>query len=213
MKINYLFDRKFAVALLLILGALLAISPAGLRKSMDYSPQQIASSIASRSDHVTAEEVAKWVIDKRPDILIVDIRSSEEYNQYHIPGAMNIPFAKLFEEASLDMLKRNYNIILYSNGETHSGQGWVMLKQMGINNYIMMGGLNYWTKAILNPDPPDDLAADPEILRYQFRKAASDYFNNGGTSVKERREPSDQPEPKPKKLNKFKRQDKMAEGC
>ncbi|MFQ5709028.1 MAG: hypothetical protein ACE5HO_16345, partial [bacterium] len=44
----------------------------------------------------------------------------------------------------------------------------------------LMGGLNYWAKAILNPQPPGDLVADPEILQYQFRKSASSYFNGGG---------------------------------
>lgn len=183
MKFKEVFNHTTGAAVLLLLGIFLAISPAGERKAVHLNPDELAATIISKSNFVTAEDVAAWIIDKKPDLLVVDIRSSEEYQQYHIPGAINIPLAKLFEPESLELLGEDYIIVLYSNGGTYAAQAWVMLKQMGYETYVLLGGLNYWVEAIVNPQPPNDLAADSEILRYHFRQSASQYFNQGGVAI------------------------------
>lgn len=180
MNWRLLFDRRFGVALLILLGVLLAFSPAGTRKAASLTPQALAEAITNEADHITAEQLAKWLIDKRPDLLVVDMRAAEEFAQYHIPGAVNIPFVELFNEASQQILSNDKVIVLYSNGGTHAAQAWVLLKQMGIESYVLLGGLNYWAEAILNPKMPNELAADSEILKYQFQKSASGFFAPGG---------------------------------
>ena len=211
MQLTQIFDRRLAVGLLLVLGALLALSPAGLRQAEQLSAQDISHMVTGKSDHVTAEEVSAWIIDKQPDLLIVDLRSSEEYQQYHLPGAVNIPLTRLFEPESLDQLSDLYTIVLYSNGGTHAAQAWVLLQQMGIKSYVMLGGLNYWVDAILNPQPPGDLAADSEILQYQFRKGASGFFNGGGVSVEQENQPAQSDATRPKLPPRRKK--KGEEGC
>jgi rhodanese-related sulfurtransferase len=180
MKWRALLDRRFAVVLLLILGALLAFSPAGTKTASTFSPQELAAAITNESDHIATEELAKWLIDKKPELLVVDMRSLEEYSQYHIPNAVNIPFTKLFEPEALETLRGDQTVVLYSNGGTHAAQAWVLLKQIGIESYVLLGGLNYWTEAILNPKAPSELVADSEILKYQFQKSAAGYFAPGG---------------------------------
>lgn len=181
MNWRLLFDRRFGAALLILLGVLLAFSPAGTRKASTISPQVLAEAITNEADHITAEQLAKWLIDKKPDLLVVDMRSAEEFAQYHIPGAVNIPFNKLFEPEAQETMAGDNTIVLYSNGGTHAAQAWVLLKQMGIESFVLLGGLNYWTEAILNPKAPNELVADSEILKYQFQKSASGYFAPGGT--------------------------------
>lgn len=181
MNWRLLFDRRFGVALLILLGVLLAFSPAGTRKASTISPQVLAEAITNEADHITAEQLAKWLIDKKPDLLVVDMRSAEEFAQYHIPGAVNIPFNKLFEPEAQETMAGDNTIVLYSNGGTHAAQAWVLLKQMGIESFVLLGGLNYWTEAILKPKAPNELVADSEILKYQFQKSASGYFAPGGS--------------------------------
>lgn len=67
-------------------------------------------------------------------------------------------------------------------GWMHSvaGQAWILLQQRGFDSYILQGGMNYWVQAFLNPTPPGDIAADEDILEYQFRKGAAVYFTGGG---------------------------------
>ncbi len=211
MKLKQMFTRQCGAGMVLLLGLLLALSPAGQRTTLKSSPKDIALAIISRSDHVTAEEVADWLINKRPDILLVDLRTSEEYQQYHIPGAINIPLAKLFDEEYLYQLDPDKIIVLYSNGGTHAAQAWVLLRQLGIESYVLLGGLNYWVQAILNPQPPDDLVADEEILLYEFRKAASQFFTGGKAQIQSSEQQKARTVPKPK--FKFKRKKKADEGC
>lgn len=175
-----LLDRRFGVALLILLGALLALSPAGTRKAATFTPQALAEAITNEADHITAEQLAQRLIDKKPDLLVVDMRSAEEFAQYHLPGAVNIPFNKLFEPEAQEAFSEDKTIVLYSNGGTHAAQAWVLLKQMGIESYVLLGGLNYWAEAILNPKTPNELVADSEILKYQFQKSAAGFFAPGG---------------------------------
>ncbi len=211
MNLKQMIPKQCAAGMLFILGLLLALSPAGLRTSLQSSPKDIALAIISKSDHVTAEQVADWLINKRTDLQIIDLRTSEEYQQYHIPGAINIPLAKLFDDESLYQLDPDNIIVLYSNGGTHAAQAWVLLRQMGIESYVLLGGLNYWVQAILNPKPPNDLVADEEILLYEFRKAASQYFTGGQSQIKQSEQKKSVLRPKPK--FKFKRKKKADEGC
>jgi rhodanese-related sulfurtransferase len=211
MKWQSLFDRRFGVALLITLGALLAMSPAGLRKVTAISPQQLAQAIIHEQDHVTAEEVAQWLIDKKPDLLIVDLRSAEEYAQYHIPQAVHVPFNELFENEATAMMSSDNTVVLYSNGGTHAAQAWVLLRQMGIESYVLLGGLNYWVEAILNPKAPDDLVADAEILKYEFRKGAAGYF--GGSGMAPARNDSAAAPAKPKIMMDAKQKKKARAGC
>ena len=180
MNWRILLERRFGVALLILLGALLALSPAGTRQASTVSPQALAEAITNESDHLAAEELAKWLIDKKSDLLVVDLRSAEEFARYHIPSAVNIAFNKLFEPQAQELFTKDKTIVLYSNGGTHAAQAWVLLKQMGVESLVLLGGLNYWAEAILNPKAPNALAADAEILKYQFQKSASGYFAPGG---------------------------------
>lgn len=213
MKLQTFFNRQTAVIVLLTLGALLAISPAGLRKASIASPAEIAAIITSESDHITAEDLAARIIDKDPDLLIVDLRPVEEYQRYHIPGAINIPLSRLFEPEFLEQIEEDRTTVLYSNGGAHSAQAWTLLKQAGIDTYTLLGGLNYWAEAILNPGQPGDLAEDSEVLQYQFRKSASGYFNRGGADIQQPSPDQSSQPPKTNTLPPRKKKKKAGEGC
>mgnify|MGYP003963235403 FL=1 len=59
-------------------------------------------------------------------------------------------------------------------------------RQLGYeNNYVLQGGLNYWTETILNPSAPSPYSADDEIAKYEFRKGASQYFGGEMKSTNE----------------------------
>lgn len=49
----------------------------------------------------------------------------------------------------------------------------MITRQLGYqNNYVLMGGLNYWAEAIINPEPPPSTSPDEELEKYDFRKGA-----------------------------------------
>ena len=210
MEFRNLTNRNFAVVLLLILGIILAISPAGTIRQTNLSADEMAQKVKSKSNQIAAEEVAHILIDKQPGVTLIDLRSQTEYNQYHLPTAIHLPLEDLFKPAALDTIDPENTLIIYSNGDAHAAQAWLLMQQQGYDAFILTGGMNYWAQAIINPQKPDDLVADSEILRYHFRQSAAKFFTKGG--VAEDTQPAAQ-KPAVLKILKFKKKKKSDEGC
>jgi hypothetical protein len=95
-----------------------------------------------------------------------------------LDNAINIPLNQILEDEWVDYVDQGIKMnIFYSNGTTLSHEAWMITRQLGYeNNYVLQGGLNYWTETILNPSIPSPYSADDEIAKYEFRKGASQYF-------------------------------------
>jgi len=165
--------KQFGVFTLLLIGLILAFSPVNSNLKSNESAVEIAKQIVSKEDHISAEELGHMIIDKDPDFLVIDVRSEEDYNIFHIKPSLNIPMEKLLEQEILDELDDEKLIILYSNGGTHAAQAWVLLQQQGFeNSTVLLGGLNYWVDVYTNPEPPTGHYAEHDMFNYQFLKSA-----------------------------------------
>lgn len=165
--------KQFGIFTLLLIGIILAFSPVNQNTNSSESTVEIAKQIASKEDHISAEELGHMIIDKDPDILVIDVRSEEDYNAFHIDPSVNIPLDKLLEQETLNELDDEKLLILYSNGGTHAAQAWVLLQQQGFeNSTVLLGGLNYWVDVYTNPEPPTGHYAEHDMFNYQFLKSA-----------------------------------------
>lgn len=204
--------KQIGVILFITLGAILAFSPIQNGTSHDFDPAKLANEINARNDHITAEQLGHLIIDKDPDYQLIDLRSSEEYEKFHIKSSMNIPLESLFAKDNLDFIDPEKLVVLYTNGGTHAAQAWVMLQQMGYTNTtVLLGGLNYWVDVYSNPTPPENIYADSEIFNYQFKVSAGNYLM--GNQQATNNQPQETTAPKisfPKRKKKAKSAD---EGC
>jgi rhodanese-related sulfurtransferase len=140
-----------------------------------------------RSEMVSSDELADWMVNQDPSIQLIDIRTPKEFDQFHLENALNIPLSQILDEEWIDFLDQGIKMnILYSNGTTLAHEAWMISRQLGYeNNYVLQGGLNYWTETILNPSAPSPYSADDEIAKYEFRKGASQYFGGEMKSTNE----------------------------
>ena len=122
--------KQVGVLTLLLIGIILAFSPINQNGGSNKSAVELAKQIVNKEDHISAEELGLLIIDKDPDILIIDVRSEEDYNNFHINPSINIPLEKLLEQETLLDLDDEKLLILYSNGGTHAAQAWLLLQQM-----------------------------------------------------------------------------------
>jgi len=148
--------------------------------------QQLLREANNRVEYHSPEEVADIIVQKDPEYQLIDVRSQAEFEKFSLPNAINIPLNDILSDEYRDILdqgvKRN---IFYSNGTTDALKAWMITRQLGWeNNYVMEGGLNYWAEVILNPTLPNNVSANDELIKYQFRKAAGDALN-GGASVQQ----------------------------
>ncbi len=170
---------------LFLLGMVIAMVPENTTKPYRLTAEDMLLEVQGAAEMVSADEVAHWIISKDPSLQLIDVRTPDEFQTYHLPGAINIPLAVILKDENQDMLDQGIKMnVLYSNGTIHSHQAWMILRQLGFeNNYVLQGGLNYWFDTIMNPKSPSVYSPDEEFAKYDFRKAASGALGGGGAVV------------------------------
>ena len=74
---------------------------------------------------------------------IIDIRSIENYNNNHIPNAINIPFEKLIIEP-YKYINKNTIYYLYCRSGVTSKKACEILNKMGYQTVNIVGGYESW---------------------------------------------------------------------
>lgn len=112
--------------------------------------QQLLRKIANGEDHIDPDILARRMIKKDESLLVVDVRPQEEYDQFHLKGAINVQLPNLHQ--SLTQYKNTVDIVLYSNGMTHPAQARDSLQRTGFDNVFMLtDGLNGFITRCLTP--------------------------------------------------------------
>lgn len=175
----------YLTLVLLILAVIIAFVPQNTTRPYKLTAEQLLAEIRTGTQFVSPDEVADKIIQKDPSIQLIDVRNPREFDMFSLPGAINIPLQDILSEASSDVLNQGTKMnILYSNGSTEANEAWLLTRQLGFqNNYVLQGGLNYWMETIMNPEKPGNLAANDEIARYDFRKAASAALGGGNVTA------------------------------
>jgi rhodanese-related sulfurtransferase len=150
---RWTLNQKLALAAVLLGALAVAGDPYGGGK-VEIDADELARVVQSEVDHVTAPQLADWILAGRTDFRILDLRDEEAYAAYHVPGAERVPVTRLADYP----LYRNEPIVLYSDGGIHSAQGWFLLRAQGYAGAsILLGGLDAWKDEVLFPVVADGL--------------------------------------------------------
>ena len=121
-------------------------APAG--PAMDEA--RLLSSVEAAEDHIEPGELADRLLAGEPGLVVVDVRPEQEYQAFHLRGALNIPLAELPRQ--LAPYQNQGLIVLYSNGMTHPAQARDSLSRLGFTNvYLLTDGLNGFIETCLKP--------------------------------------------------------------
>ncbi|MCP4135791.1 MAG: rhodanese-like domain-containing protein [bacterium] len=203
-------NKQTGVIIALILGALMLLLPTQDKTKYSFEPSLLAKAISNNEDQVSPVELSDWIIKGKNDYQLIDIRSEKEYGNGSIKGAENIPLEKLLKKETInDELSDSKIIVLYSTGNSHAHQAWLVLKSVGKDAYVLEGGYNFWNSMILNPKLPSREASDDEILKYKKAKYIAAFFGGSSAQV----ESADGATPQAKKPVKRKKKKKKLEGC
>lgn len=83
--------------------------------------------------------------DTSNDPYILSVRSGEDYEKGHIPGAINIPPTELFIEANLTRLPADKPIVVYCYTGQTASQVASALNMLGYDASNMLFGMQAWT--------------------------------------------------------------------
>ncbi len=96
----------------------------------------------SNSSYKTIDQAEAYKAMSLDDsIVVIDVRTTSEYNEKHIIDAINIPLDNI---DSID-LDKNTTIYVYCQSGERSKEAAQKLTELGYSNVYDMGGINTWT--------------------------------------------------------------------
>ena len=65
---------------------------------------------------LTSEELRAMLDRQEPDMVVIDARNPEEYQEVHIRTAVNVPWSKLEKDKTLLNFPKEMKLVFYCNG-------------------------------------------------------------------------------------------------
>ena len=93
--------------------------------------------------NITAEE-AKQIMDSEEGYIILDVRTQEEYDQGHIPGAILIPDTEVEVTAEEVLTDKDQLLLVYCRSGRRSKLASEILLELGYTNIREFGGIIDW---------------------------------------------------------------------
>ena len=93
--------------------------------------------------NITAAE-AKEIMDREEGYVILDVRTQEEYDELHIPGAILIPDTEIKDKAEDVLTDKNQLILVYCRSGRRSKLASEDLVELGYTNIKEFGGIIDW---------------------------------------------------------------------
>ena len=120
--------------LILLLLAVILLTACGKDKGNDQGAVYV---------NITAEE-AKEIMDSEEGYIILDVRTQEEYDEGHIPGAIVISHEEIAEKAEEVLPDKNQLILVYCRSGRRSKIAAEALAELGYTNIKEFGGIIDW---------------------------------------------------------------------
>jgi len=82
-----------------------------------------------------------------PNVIVVDSRSTEAWEQGHLPGAVHLPTAEIADRAA-DVVPAGYAVVTYCWGPGCNGatRAALAFARLGFEVREMIGGYEYWVR-------------------------------------------------------------------
>lgn len=129
---------------------------------------------------MTADKLASEIVNKYYALNIIDVRSPEEYEEYHLPLAVNIPFDQMmnrqYEAIFKQRLKTN---VFYADSDTLVRMACLKAKYIGKSeNYILRENANEFRQMYFEAEPPPPDASKSQLELYTFRNINAEKMND-----------------------------------
>lgn len=131
--------------ILVLLLAMLLLTGCGNNAGQTATTDETMEDVGVNGEYVqiTADE-AKKLMDTEKDYILLDVRTPEEYESSHIPGAILIPDTEVEERAERELPDKDQLILVYCRSGNRSKTASQILANMGYTNVKEFGGINDW---------------------------------------------------------------------
>ena len=96
---------------------------------------------------ITSDEAKKMMETQK--VIVVDVRTLEEYNEGHIPNAISVPLETIENEAEAKLKNKDALILVYCRSGRRSREAALKLIEKGYTNVIDFGGIKDWNGEVV----------------------------------------------------------------
>ena len=131
---------------LFLLAAIICFGMAAIKfctARMKPNNTPVESRPAKLDDGVLTPEQAKARMEENPDLILLDVRTQEEFEQGHIPGAVCLPTEMIAADMPF-LFGKDAEILLYCRSGRRSADAAKKLRDMGFTNVFDFGGIIDW---------------------------------------------------------------------
>ena len=144
---------------------------------------------------ITQEEALR-ILDEETDYILLDVRTGEEYDEEHIPGAINIDNEDIGTDALTELPDKDQLILVYCRSGRRSKEAAEKLAALGYTQVVEFGGILTWPGEVVSTaeeelrldDPfeaheygdPEDFYEDWGDNFDDYEEAEEYYYEHGG---------------------------------
>jgi rhodanese-related sulfurtransferase len=112
-------------------------------------PAADSASALQRFESALSFETDCWDVHEAlaqgPDFVLIDVRSPEAFGRAHVPGAVNIPHAKIIASRMAGYAPGTLFVVYCAGPHCNGAQrGAVRLARLGLPVKVMIGGMTGW---------------------------------------------------------------------
>lgn len=110
-------------------------------KKTEFSEKELPKTLSYKN---MKPEEAKKRLESEKDIVLLDVRTQQEYDEKHIPNSILIPVDVIEKEASSKLTDKSAAIFVYCRSGNRSVTASERLIKMGYTNVYDIGGIINW---------------------------------------------------------------------
>jgi len=139
LKIFVFRRRTLYIALVLLAVIVVGIA---LLIAMKGSDETFSETMKYAYKKISPEQ-AKILIDKNPELVIFDVRSEKDYDEGHLPSALQITYNNL--KKNMDYYERDNIYMIYGSSNRNTEKAAKTMASNGFSRvYMLSGGLEKW---------------------------------------------------------------------
>jgi glyoxylase-like metal-dependent hydrolase (beta-lactamase superfamily II) len=96
------------------------------------------------SKTITADELSQ----KLNSVFLLDVRNTDEFSEYKIPGSVNIPLVDLFDAKTISKIPKDKQVVTICPHGNRAMIASFALERAGIDSQTLVGGLVGWNQVL-----------------------------------------------------------------
>ena len=122
---------QFLALILIILAGGLIVLPKQ-QKHEGIAPELFVKNMLSTERYINTDVLADRMVNQDPVLLLIDTRTTEAFEKYSLPNAVNIPLSHIFNEELNPYLDQDvYDVVLFSNDNFTADEAWLIGNRLG----------------------------------------------------------------------------------